>query len=149
VEAAGIAIGTTASVLFARLIGSLLFGGGATDDVSYVVAALAMAGTALLGSYLLVWRLLQCDPAGASGSRLSRGSRGRSLQQRARGRRRRESGGRDQTSKYMDALPDTMKGLVRGTVFTRPRDDLTPAIQMARSGSHSIFFEVDQSRTGF
>lgn len=54
--------------------------------------------------------------------------------------------GRDQTSKYMDALRDTMKGLVRGTVLTRKRDDLRPAIQMARSGSHSIFFEVDESR---
>ena len=54
--------------------------------------------------------------------------------------------GRDQTSKYMDALRDTMKGLVRGTVFTRTRDDLRPAIQMARSGSHSIFFEVEESR---
>ncbi len=53
--------------------------------------------------------------------------------------------GRDQTSRYMDALRDTMKGLVRGTVFTRTRDDLRPAIQMARSGSHSIFFEADDS----
>jgi toxin ParE1/3/4 len=54
--------------------------------------------------------------------------------------------GRDQTSKYMDALRDTMKGVVLGTVFTRPRDDLRPAIQMATSGRHSIFFEADDSR---
>ncbi len=54
--------------------------------------------------------------------------------------------GRDQTSTYMDALRDTMKGLVRGTVFTRTRDDLWPAIQMATSGSHSIFFEANESR---
>lgn len=54
--------------------------------------------------------------------------------------------GRDQTSKYMDALRDTMKGLVRGTVITRARDDLRPAILMATSGRHSIFFEADDSR---
>jgi plasmid stabilization system protein ParE len=46
----------------------------------------------------------------------------------------------------MDALRDTMKGLVRGAVFTRTRDDLRPAIQMASSGRHSIFFEADESR---
>ena len=54
--------------------------------------------------------------------------------------------GRDQTTKYMDALRDTMKGLVRGTVVTRTRDDLRPAIQMVTSGRHSIFFEAGESR---
>lgn len=54
--------------------------------------------------------------------------------------------GQDQTSEYMGALQDTMKGLVRGTVFTRTRDDLKPAIRMATSGRHSIFFETDESR---
>jgi toxin ParE1/3/4 len=54
--------------------------------------------------------------------------------------------GRDQTTNYMDALRDTMKGLVRGTVITGTRDDLRPAIQMASSGRHSLFFEVDESR---
>jgi toxin ParE1/3/4 len=54
--------------------------------------------------------------------------------------------GRDQTTKYMDALRDTMKDLLRGTVVTRPRDDLRPAIQMATSGRHSIFFEANESR---
>ena len=47
---------------------------------------------------------------------------------------------------YMDALRDTMKGLVRGTVITRARDDLRPGIQMATSGRHCIFFEADDSR---
>ncbi len=46
----------------------------------------------------------------------------------------------------MDALRDTMKGLVRGTVLTRTREDLMPGLQMARSGRHSIFFEADESR---
>ena len=54
--------------------------------------------------------------------------------------------GRDQTAKYMDALRDTMKGLVLGTGVTRARDDLRPGIQMATSGRHSIFFEADDSR---
>jgi len=54
--------------------------------------------------------------------------------------------GPDQTTKYMDALRDTMKGLVQGTVFTRTRDFLKPDIQMASSGRHSIFFEADESR---
>jgi toxin ParE1/3/4 len=56
------------------------------------------------------------------------------------------SWGRDQTSRYIDALRDTMKGLVRGTVITRARDDLRPGVLMATSGRHSIFFEADDSR---
>jgi toxin ParE1/3/4 len=54
--------------------------------------------------------------------------------------------GRDQTTQYMDALRDTMKGLVRGTVVTCARADLRPGIQMATSGRHCIFFEADESR---
>lgn len=56
------------------------------------------------------------------------------------------SWGRDQTSRYIDALRDTLKGLVRGTVLTRARDDLRPGVLMATSGRHSIFFEADDSR---
>lgn len=54
--------------------------------------------------------------------------------------------GRDQTSKYIDALRDTMKSMVRGTVIARARDDLRPGILMATSGRHSIFFEADDAR---
>lgn len=54
--------------------------------------------------------------------------------------------GQEQTTKYMDALRDTMKGLVRGTAVTRARDDLRPAVQMASSGRHTIFFEADDTR---
>jgi plasmid stabilization system protein ParE len=46
----------------------------------------------------------------------------------------------------MDALRDTMKGLVRGAVITRVRDDLRPGVLMATSGRHSIFFEADEFR---
>lgn len=54
--------------------------------------------------------------------------------------------GPDRTTQYMDALRDTMKGLVRGAVITRARDDLRPGVLMATSGRHSIFFEADDSR---
>lgn len=50
--------------------------------------------------------------------------------------------GREQTAKYMGALQDTMKELIRGTVVTRFRDDLWPGIYMATSGRHSIFFDA-------
>ena len=54
--------------------------------------------------------------------------------------------GREQTTKYMNTLRDTPKGLVRGTAVARVRDDLRPGIQMATSGRHCIFFEVDEGR---
>lgn len=54
--------------------------------------------------------------------------------------------GPEQTTKYMDALRDTMKGVVRGTVVARSRDDLRPGIQMTTSGRHCIFFESDETR---
>jgi toxin ParE1/3/4 len=46
----------------------------------------------------------------------------------------------------MGAIRETLKGLVRGTVLTRNRDDLTAGLQMAISGRHRIFFEENQSR---
>jgi toxin ParE1/3/4 len=54
--------------------------------------------------------------------------------------------GQEQTAKYIDALRDTLKGLVRGTVITRSRDDLRHGLQMVTSGRHCIFFEADESR---
>ena len=54
--------------------------------------------------------------------------------------------GQQQTTTYMNALRETLKGLVRGTVVTRVRDDLRPGVQMATSGRHCIFFEADESR---
>lgn len=61
----GMVVGTAASFLFARVVGSLLFGVAPTDTASYLLAAVTMAGTALLASYLPVRRLLQSDPARA------------------------------------------------------------------------------------
>jgi toxin ParE1/3/4 len=47
----------------------------------------------------------------------------------------------------MAALRETLKGLVRGTVVGRNRDDLRPGLlQMAISGRHCIFFEANLSR---
>lgn len=63
--AAGVVVGTGASVFLARLVGSLLFGVAATDVPSYVVAALTLGASALVASYLPVRRLLQSDPARA------------------------------------------------------------------------------------
>ena len=54
--------------------------------------------------------------------------------------------GSDRTAEYMAALRDTMKGLLAGTVVSRNRNDLRPGLQMATSGRHRVFFEVDQSR---
>jgi plasmid stabilization system protein ParE len=54
-------------------------------------------------------------------------------------------GGQDQTANYMDALRDTMKGLVRGTVVTRAWRPQAGDSD-ATSGRHCIFFEADDSR---
>lgn len=61
----GMAVGTAAAVMFARVVAALLFGVAATDTASYLFAALTMAATALLAGYLPVRRLLQSDPARA------------------------------------------------------------------------------------
>ena len=54
--------------------------------------------------------------------------------------------GEERTTEYMNVLRDTLKGLLRGTVAARGRDDLRPGIQMAISGRHCVFFEADESR---
>lgn len=54
--------------------------------------------------------------------------------------------GRDQTTNYMNALRDTLKGIAGGTVAMRRRDDVRLGIQMATSGRHCIFFESDEVR---
>lgn len=54
--------------------------------------------------------------------------------------------GPDRTAQYMEALRETLKGLVAGTVISRTRDDLRPGLQMATTGRHRVFFEADESR---
>ena len=53
--------------------------------------------------------------------------------------------GEERTKAYLNALRDTLKGLLRGTVAARGRDDLRLGIQMAISGRHGIFFEANES----
>ena len=54
--------------------------------------------------------------------------------------------GSDRTVQYMAELRDVMKGLGAGTMVSRNRDDLRPGLHMATSGSHCVFFEIDESR---
>jgi toxin ParE1/3/4 len=46
----------------------------------------------------------------------------------------------------MLALRDTLKGLLAGTVVSRTREALRPGLQMATSGRHRVFFEIDETR---
>ena len=46
----------------------------------------------------------------------------------------------------MQALRDTMKGLVAGTTVMRPRDDIRPDLRMAVSGRNRVCLEADHSR---
>jgi plasmid stabilization system protein ParE len=52
--------------------------------------------------------------------------------------------GQDQTSRYIGAIRDTLKDVVRGTVVTRNRDDLRPGLQMATSGRQDRAFEKER-----
>jgi toxin ParE1/3/4 len=54
--------------------------------------------------------------------------------------------GQDQTSRYIGAIRDTLKAIVRGTVVARNRDDLRPGLQVATCSRHCIFFGTDQTR---
>ncbi|MDO8681231.1 MAG: type II toxin-antitoxin system RelE/ParE family toxin [Acidobacteriota bacterium] len=54
--------------------------------------------------------------------------------------------GAERTAHYMTAISIVMKGLVAGTTLSRDRDDLRPALRMAASGRHRVFFEEDPAR---
>ena len=60
---AGVVLGTAASVVLTRFVGSLLFNVAATDATNYAVAALMLASCALVASYLPVRRVLRSDPS--------------------------------------------------------------------------------------
>jgi predicted permease len=59
---AGVAIGVAGGLGVARLLGSLLYGVGATDPISFVVAGLLLAGISLLACYLPARRATKTDP---------------------------------------------------------------------------------------
>ena len=63
--AVGVAIGTVASLLLARTLGSLLFGVTSTDAVTLVAMLLTVAAVAVVGGYLPARRASRIDPATA------------------------------------------------------------------------------------
>src|SRR5205085_1921339 len=60
--AIGIAIGTAGSLLLMRAMASLLFGVHASDPQTFVLVAAALAGVALLASYIPARRAAKVDP---------------------------------------------------------------------------------------
>jgi ABC-type antimicrobial peptide transport system permease subunit len=60
--AAGIALGTVASILFARLMASLLFGISRWDLSVYVTMVVTLVGVALASGYLPARRASRIDP---------------------------------------------------------------------------------------
>jgi predicted permease len=63
--AAGVAIGIAASVALTRLMSALLFGVSALDPVTYAAVSLALAGVALLATYIPARRAARVDPIAA------------------------------------------------------------------------------------
>jgi ABC-type antimicrobial peptide transport system permease subunit len=63
--AVGVAIGTVASLLLARTLGSLLFGVTGTDAVTLIAMLVTVAAVAVVGGYLPARRASQIDPATA------------------------------------------------------------------------------------
>jgi ABC-type antimicrobial peptide transport system permease subunit len=59
----GLVLGIAAALGVARLIGHLLSEVGATDPVSYVLAAGLLGGAALLAALLPALRAMRSDPA--------------------------------------------------------------------------------------
>ncbi len=59
---AGVAIGAVASLLTAKLIGSLLFGTSPWDPVTYVAMAVALLGVAALSGYIPALRASRINP---------------------------------------------------------------------------------------
>jgi putative ABC transport system permease protein len=58
----GVAAGIVGAMLLTRFMGSLLFGVGATDPVTYAAVAAMLVGAALLASYLPARRATRVDP---------------------------------------------------------------------------------------
>jgi predicted permease len=58
----GVAAGIVGATVLTRFMGSLLFGVGATDPVTYAVVAAILVGAALLASYLPARRATRVDP---------------------------------------------------------------------------------------
>jgi putative ABC transport system permease protein len=62
---AGIAIGLGAALMLSRVIGSLLYGVGATDPLTFALVALILLTVAFLATYVPARRALRIDPIAA------------------------------------------------------------------------------------
>jgi putative ABC transport system permease protein len=58
----GVAAGIVGAMVLTRFMGSLLFGVGATDPITYAAVAAILVGAALLASYLPARRATRVDP---------------------------------------------------------------------------------------
>jgi putative ABC transport system permease protein len=63
--AAGMAVGLALAFALGRFLGSLLFGVGATDPMTFASVALVLGGVALLSTYLPARRAVRGDPVAA------------------------------------------------------------------------------------
>jgi predicted permease len=61
----GIAIGLGAALMLSRVIGSLLYGVGATDPLTFALVALILLAVAFLATYVPARRALRIDPISA------------------------------------------------------------------------------------
>jgi ABC-type antimicrobial peptide transport system permease subunit len=59
----GLLLGTGAALALTRLIGTLLYGVTPSDPLTYLAAALTLAGAALIACLMPAWRAARIDPA--------------------------------------------------------------------------------------
>jgi putative ABC transport system permease protein len=62
---AGVALGLVAAPLLSRVLGSLLYGVGATDPITYATVALALITVAVLASLIPAARAAAVEPGRA------------------------------------------------------------------------------------
>jgi hypothetical protein len=68
-EIVGVVIGVAATIIFGRLMASLLFGVVASDTVIFAIASLLLVAVAVVASYLPARRAMRIDPIVALGNK--------------------------------------------------------------------------------